>query len=120
MAAFVFFGLALGIVPGAFLEGVYRMDDAGDTGWVRLFGATLLGVGYMEIVLIQNLRNNLELARAWIAVPLLLTVAFAYTAIAGVDVFNDAFNLSSLAITTFFTLGHLWFRRPSMTVVTLS
>ena len=113
MAAFLFFGLALGAVPGPFLEGVYGMDDAGDTAWVRCFGATLLGIAYMEWTLIQNLGNNLAMARSFIGVPLLLTIVFVFTLIDGTDVYNDFFNISSLAITSFYTLGHVWFLRST-------
>ena len=112
-AAFVLFGLALMLVPGPFLEGVYRMDDAGDVAWVRLLGATLLGVGYLEWVVLSNLDGNVAIARAFVGVPLLLTAALIYVLVDGTDVFNAFFGWSSLAITGFFTLGHLWFARST-------
>ena len=110
-AAFVFFGLALGLIPGPFLEGIYQIDDAGDTAWVRLFGAALLGIGYLEWVVLSNLDGNYAIARAFIGVPLLLTLVLVFTLIDGTDVYNAFFNWSSLVITSFFTLGHLWFAR---------
>lgn len=110
-AAFVFFGLALMLIPTPFLEGVYQVDDAGDTAWIRLFGATLLGVGYMEWTLLNHLNDNAPMARSFVAVPLLLTLVLLYTLAAGTDVYNAFFNWSSLLITVFFTAGHLWFAR---------
>ncbi len=112
-AAFVFFGLALMLVPTPFLEGVYQVDDAGDTAWVRLFGATLLGVGYMEWTLLAHFEGTTPMARSFVAVPALLTLALLYTLVAGTEVFNAFFNWSSLVITVFFTAGHLWFARES-------
>jgi len=112
-AAFVLFGLALLLIPGPFLEGVYQVDDAGDTAWVRLFGGTLLGVGYIEWVLLSSLEGNVAIARAFIGVPLLLSFALIYTLVDGTDVYNSFFNWSSLAITGFFSLGHLWFGRST-------
>jgi len=116
-AAFVFFGLALMLVPGPFLEGVYQMDGAGDVGWIRLFGATLLGVGAMEWAMIQELERYSGLAPAFIAVPALLTVAILWVLIQGTEVFNAFFGWSSLGITTFFTLGHLYFRREAQSAL---
>jgi hypothetical protein len=118
LAAFVFFGVALMFIPGPFLEGVYRIDDAGDTAWVSLFGATLFGVGYIERALLLNLDGNVAIARSFVAIPLLLSLVLIYTLIAGTDVYNAFFNWSSLAITLFFTLGHLWFARSTTLVTT--
>jgi len=115
MAAFVFFGLALMLVPGPFLEGIYRVDDAGDVGWIRLFGATLLGVGVMEWAMLSDFERYRGLAPAFIAVPALLTVALLWINISGTDVFNAFFGWSSLAITAFFTVGHAYFRSSTQT-----
>ncbi|MDH3293591.1 MAG: hypothetical protein OER95_04635 [Acidimicrobiia bacterium] len=115
-AAFVLFGLAFMLIPTPVLEGIYQVDDAGDTAWVRLLGATLLGVGYLEWLVLSNLDGNIAIARAFVGVPLLLTLVLIYTLIAGTDVYNAFFNWSSAAITTFFAGGHLWFARSTTSV----
>lgn len=116
-AAFVFFGVALMLIPTPFLEGVYQIDNAGDTAWVRLFGAVLLGVGYMEWVVLTDLDGHLSMARSFVSVPALLTLVLLYTLIAGTDVYNAFFNWSSLIITVFFTAGHGWFARQGSVAI---
>lgn len=115
-AAFLLFGVALLVIPRLFLEGIYQVDDAGDVGWIRLFGAILLGVGVMEWQLIANLATVGELVPAFIAVPALLTLAFIWVMIEGTTAFNDFFAWSSLGITTFFTLGHVWLRQRTSAI----
>ena len=64
-------------------------------------------------IVLSNLEGNIAIARGFLGIPLLLSLTLIYTLIAGTDAYNGFFNWSSLIITGFFTLGHLWFGRKT-------
>ena len=116
--AFFAFGLGFLVVPGPFLEGIYRVADAGDVGWVRMLGAALVGVGAMEAKLLSECERFVGFASSFIAVPALLTSALLWGLIEGTEVYNAFFGWSSVVVTAFFTAGHLWFGRQPQGVST--
>lgn len=114
--AFFAFGIAFLVVPGPFLEGIYRIADAGDVGWVRMLGATLLGVGVMEAKLLTDFDQLASFAGVFMVVPALLTLALIWSLLDGTEVYNAFFGWSSVAVTVFFTAGHIWFSRQTSAV----
>lgn len=109
--AFFLFGAGFLFAPTLLLESIYQVPDAGDVGWVRMLGASLIGVGAIELKALTDLHRFTPLMSTFAVAPALLTVALLWSMLSGTEVYNGFFAWSSLAVTVFFVAGHLWFAR---------
>ena len=106
MAAFLLYGLAFLFMPDYTLTFIFGFEESTMplVGWPQVTGAAFLGIAILGYMTDRHLHERLDMVWGFVAVPLLIMVAYLWQMIADIYVGSQIFFWITIAITAFFVL----------------
>ena len=110
--AFLVYGITFFFMPDFTLRVLFGFspNQLPPSAWVRVAGASFLGIAFIEFLVIQYLADRLDLVWPYVAIPALLLIAFIWERIVGTYVGSELFFWVSIVVTAFFFLSVGWAR----------
>lgn len=106
---FALYGVAWFLIPGAVMDSLFSMSDA-PVGWIRVLGGALLGIAWLEWMIIQRLEERIDLVWPFAFIPAIFLVSTLWDKAEGTFDGTDAFFWMVVVVTVVFAALVAWAR----------